>query len=150
MSTGITCMLRTQYSFNFNHGLWAFDTIRGPAATYCKNDLYREGHCWIFITKNWTKKKCKLEILFFMICMAAILIIHSQHKVQITHWSPEPKFWSLCVINFAVMCNYWVITLYTYNHCHFTSDHYEIHQALSVAWPSPDLSQKLEVSTRQM
>lgn len=51
--------------------------------------------------------------------MAAILILHSQYKVQIILWSPEPKFRSLCAFNFTVMCNYWVITLYTHHHLSF-------------------------------
>jgi hypothetical protein len=58
-----------------------------------------------FSSPRTEQRKCKLEISFFMICMAAILILHSQYKVQITFWSKEPKFWSLCAFNFAVMCN---------------------------------------------
>jgi hypothetical protein len=44
-----------------------------------------------FSSLRTEQRKCKLEISIFTICMAAILILHSQYKVQIPLWSLEPK-----------------------------------------------------------
>ena len=88
-------MLRIQYSFNFNHGLYAFDTMRGgegdllplTVTAFCRGGASAE-----FSTPRTKQRKCKLEISFLTICIVAILILHSQYKVQIILWSQEPKF----------------------------------------------------------